>query len=534
MVFYHPSTNQGTVDALGNIYRSLRAWKFYPKGHPTRRDSINRAHSTMAVILDGNDLSLTCSRSGFSFPDGEKLKDASHLTASLAYELLIRRIQKITFLRDLFPEDLLDFLTILALPPETVQEMGGADKIMAEHGVRTIWINEFDLSLIHGQRRLVESKGITPQNLDEVEGGEETLFPIEEQVDQPDDAPPEQQLQTLLKRLATTSDPDIYAMLLRQAISCADALKLRNEILAVFPLIELLARHAADQKRSQSMHEFDRFALEQLSSGNDFFSFVFEQLEGHNSLTKNALQMLLSVGGPSAIQLAAERMGATNHQAARKTLANLLASMGEDALPILLPMMADKRWYFIRNICVILGTIASSDGVPGLITCLQHTDIRVRKEAIRSLAKIDSRDAESALIGILRGNDQELYPQAMASLGGIKSKRAQTELLRIISAKDLFLQSLPLKTEALTAIAMIGDKQLTPRLVDLLKERRLLALSRLRQFKVAIAQCLGKLEDARALPALREYAADRGELGAACSEAIALIERSGGKPDERT
>lgn len=534
MFFYHPPTNQGTIDALGNIYRSLRAWKFYPTGHPTRRNSITHAHSTMLALLDGNTLSLSCSRAGFSFPDGEKLKDSSNLTSSLAYELLIRRVLKITFMRDLFPEDLLEFIKVMALHPEIIQKMGGVDKIMAEHGVRTIWVNEFDLSVISDQRRQVESRGIIPQSLDEAESIEDALLLEEEHTDQEQELPPGQQLQALLERLAATDDEDIYALLLRQAICCADALKARDEIAAVFPLAELLAKHCADETRRPAMREFDRFALEQLASGEVFFRFVFERVESHDGLSKNALQAVLNVGGPAAIMLAAEQMGATHHQAARKALATHLATLGEPVVPILLPMLADKRWYFIRNICVILGAVASSDSIPGLTACLQHGDIRVRKEAIRSLAKIGGRDAEAALIDILRGNNQELYPQAMASLGGIKSKRARAELLRILYAKDLFLQSLPLKLNALAAIAMIGDKQLTPYLVEMLTERRLLAPGRWKQLKVAIAQCLGKLEDASALPALRAYASDPGDLGVACCEAIDLIERSGGKPDGRT
>ena len=529
MDFYHPPTTQGTIDALGSIYRALRAWAFYPKGHPTRRGGITYAHSTMLALLDGNDLSLSCSRTGFSFPDGERLTDATQLSVSLSYELFIRRIQKITFQRDLFQEDLLDFVRIILLPPETIQAMGGVDKIMSEHGIRSIWANEFDLSVIRGKRSLVESKGITPQTLDEAESCEEALSPIELQPVQADDVPPELQLKALLVRLAATHDEDIYPRLLRQAIGCADALISRLEILATFPLVELLTNHANDETRSPSLRNFDKFALEQLSINAEFLRTVFDHMERSDSLTNNALQAILKSGGPAAITLATELMGNTNSLTTRKTIAKLLANLGEDAVSVLLDMISDKRWYLIRNICVIFGSIASNNAVPGLITCLQHADIRVRKEAIRSLAKIGGREADSALIGILRTNETELYPLTMTSLGILKSRKSLTELLRILSAKDTFLTLLPQKIDALAAIAMIGDKQVIPHLVDLLTERHLLASNRWKLLKTAIAQCLGKLGDSKALPALRKYASNQDELGKACSESVELIERSGGK-----
>lgn len=533
MDFYRPPTNQEAVDALGNIYRALRIWKFYPKGHPTRRSSINHAHSAMLKLLNGSDFLLTCSRTGFSFPDGERLSDPSRLANSLAYELFIRRIQKITFLHDLYPEDLLDFLRIIASPPETIQKMGGADKIMSEHGIRSIWANEFDLLAIHGKRSQIESKGVTPPALDEAEGSNGITTPFEQQPPQADNTPPKQQLEALLERLAAAGDEDIYCMLLRQAIGCADALKSSQEITAVFPMIELLADHSADERRNRSIRECGRFALEQLAYDNVILQFAFDHPEGSGHLSKKALQALVSAGGPSAISLAAEQMGSTNNLTARKNLAVLLANLGEGTVPVLLGMIGDKRWYLVRNICSIFGIIASNDAVPGLITCLRHTDLRVCKEAIRSLAKIGGRGAESALIGILRENDTELYPQAMASLGSLKSRKSLTELMRIISAKDMFLKSLPLKTDALAAITMIGDRQVAPRLAELLTERHLLAQNRWKQLKMAIAQCLGALGDIRALPALRELASGSGELGAACNEAIELIERSGGRTDGR-
>src|SRR6185369_13641755 len=169
MEFYRPPSLQGALDTLGSVYRALRAWKFYPKGHPSRKSSIKQAHAAMLQLLDGNNLSLVCGRTGFSFPDGEQIKDATRMSSSLSYELFIRRVQKITFLSDLYQEDLLDFLRLLTIPPDTVQKAGGMDKLMADHGIRTIWANEFDLSILNVRRRDVEFMGNTPPGLDEVE-----------------------------------------------------------------------------------------------------------------------------------------------------------------------------------------------------------------------------------------------------------------------------------------------------------------------------------------------------------------------------
>jgi HEAT repeat protein len=112
----------------------------------------------------------------------------------------------------------------------------------------------------------------------------------------------------------------------------------------------------------------------------------------------------------------------------------------------------------------------------------------------------------------------------------MKSRKSVLELMHIICSEDMFLKALPLKVEALSAIAMIGDRQVTAQLVELLDKRHLMARGRWEQFKIAIAHCLGKLGDPRALPALRKNSAKSGALGQACAKAAETIELTGGSP----
>lgn len=531
MAFYRPPTTQGTLDALSTVYRAMRAWRFYPKGHPTRRSSLALAHAALMQLLDGNTLSLTCGRTGFSFPDGEFLKDASGLTTALSYELFIRRVQKVTLINDLFQEDLLELFKILCLSPETIQQSGGIDAVMAARGIRTIWVNEFDLKSIQRKRQKVEKAGIIPQGIDEAEMGSDATPVVEQQSPQPDGVPPEQQLQVLLGRLTTCIDDDIYLTLIRQAVACADILQTRHEPHLLFPLIELLASHASDEARSENMRECAQFAIEQIITSGEVLQVVLGRIEQGNGVSRKALHAVLKAGGATAIKSAIEFIGHTNSLKTRKTLSTMLKSLGESAVPALLGFIHDPRWFITRNICAILGSIASREALVELTKCLNHPDLRVRKEAIRSLAQLGGDEAEAAILAILSGADTALYPQAIVSLGGMKSRKSLTELMNIVSSRDLFLNSLPLKIDALTAIAAIGDRQVTPHLVTLLGGWHLLAAARRKQLKAAIAVCLGKLGDARAVPALKKQASVGGELGSACSAAIVLIKKTEGRPD---
>jgi HEAT repeat protein len=531
MDFYRPPTAQGTLDALSNFYRAVRAWRFYPKGHPSRRNSLSLAHSAMLRLLDGNTLSLACGRTGFSFPDGEFLKDSSGLSAALAFELFVRRVQKISFFHDLFQEDLLELCKIMCLSPEVIQQSGGIDTLMAARGIRSIWVNEFDLAAIRGKRQRVEQTGIIPQGVDEAET-EGDIPPVTAlQPPESDKLTPAEQLQVLLGRLATCIDDDTYLILIRQAVACADTLQLRSDPRQLFPFIELLAGHAGDGERSEHMQECAQFAMEQIVTTGDILQIVLSQIEQGNGVSKKALHAVLKAGGTTAVTSAIELIGRTSSIKARKTLSTLLEGLGETAVPALLDLMNDSRWFIIRNICAILGSIASHEALDALTKCLNHPDLRVRKEAIRSVAQLGGREAEVAILGILRSTDAALHPQAIASLGGMKSKLALADLMKILFQRDMFLKSLQLKIDVLGAIAAIGERQVTPHLVTLLDERHLLAAARGRQLKTAVAICLGKLGDAAAIPALQKLVSGGGEPGSAGADAIALIQKSEGKPD---
>ncbi|HEY3308822.1 MAG TPA: HEAT repeat domain-containing protein [Desulfuromonadaceae bacterium] len=526
MDYYRPPAQQAVLDAFGSLYRALRAWRFYPKGHPSRKSSIKLANAALLALLDGNNLSLACGRSAFGYPDGEVIKDPSGMTSSLSRELLIRRVQKITLLSDLQQEDLLDFVRILTMTPEAIHQAGGLDKIMVEHGIRTIWVNEFDLSVIRGRRQQVEARGVTPPGLNEIEADAAPDAPQPKpQHKEPD---PQEELQALLSRLAKSMDKESYLMAVRQSVACADKLKSRQEFSLLLPLVKLLADHAYDDTRAAELADSARFGLEQVAHGDDFLTFLLDRMQEPDAITRAMIIRILLLAGPDAINLTVEKMGATESLAERKSLSGLLVNLGESAVPPLLAMLDDNRWYIVRNLTAILGENGSPSAVPGLQKCLQHPDTRVSKEAIRSLAKIGGREAETALISIVRTGDPSLLPQALTSLGGMKSRKSLVELMHIINSDDMFLKTLSLKINALSAISMIGERQVVPPLVELLEKRHLLVRSRWEQLHVAIANCLGKLGDPRALPVLQKITTSSGALGRACAEAIESIEQAGG------
>ena len=526
MQVFTTTSPQALLEALGNVSRALRAWQFYPTGHPSRKMSIIQAHLSLQRALDGNDISLKCGRTGFSLPNGEALPDSARAAAFLSFELFARRVQTITFLGDLFQEDLLDFIRIVSLAPDDIQQAGGLEKVMQEHGIRTIWVNELDLTVILGKRYEIESRGVVPVGLDEIEGDGPDLPAAQESPLPPEHTDPEQALHALVTRLKTTVDEDVYPMLARETVARCETLITRREPAPVLPLAELFARHSLEPGAGKSIAAAARLGLEKLAGKDEFLAFVMESLGTEDGISPRGALAVLAAGGQMAVRRAVDTLAATENPGIRKKLTLLLARLGESAVAHILPILDDSRWHIVRNMIAILGDIGSREAVPELERCLWHSDSRVAKEAIRSLAKIGGEQAEAAVVAVLAGTDPALWPQAISSLGGMKSAKGLEVLLQIVCDDDRFLQNLALKCDCLTAIAMIGDQQATPTLIRLLESRHLISGNRWDLFKIAIAACLARLDDSRALPALRKKARGTGDLARACAEALGAIERT--------
>jgi len=119
----------------------------------------------------------------------------------------------------------------------TIQQAGGLEKVMQEHGIRTIWANEFDLTVILGKRYEIESRGVVPAGLDEIEGdGPDLPAAQASAAPSPEDTDPGQALAALLNRLSSTDDEDIYPMLARRGITCCETLIVRHEPALALPL----------------------------------------------------------------------------------------------------------------------------------------------------------------------------------------------------------------------------------------------------------------------------------------------------------
>lgn len=518
---------------LAELYRALKALTFYPEGHPQRAEVLARAHVALRGTLWGTELVFVIGKNGFTASEGGAFVEPTAMTQALARELFIRRVKRLTILPDVGEADLSLFLTLLSMDHRDVHEAGGMETLMAQLGLTTIWVNEVDLDEIRRKRAVVEqtrSAAVHDGTSDNV------LSAIEEVADQ--DGTPEEggdaaglqeedrlEAEAIVGRMERETSDDRYRELARLLSARCAELGDRGEFERIMWVLVSLHRHAKSEAASAARRGYALLAFEK-AAGGPMLPFLVGRLEERGEERETLVDLFREIGEP-AVALLVERLTLAESRNARKLIIDALVAIGAESVALLTEHLVDRRWYVVRNAAVILGEIGDPASAEPLRDCLVHTDVRVRREALRSLVKIGGEQAEDAIIGLLAAEDNLTKRHAVISLGLLKSRRAVEPLCALVERRDPFKKSLAFKRDVIQSLGRIGDRRAVPSLLRLLEHRPWFGRRRWDDVRMAVVTTLAQIGDPAALGLLDSLAAKGGMLAAASADAAEDIRRRG-------
>jgi HEAT repeat protein len=520
-----PDAGADASRPLGDVYKALKATGFYPKKHPARLQLISQAHHALSRLMAGRELLLVTSRLGFTETDGGRKVTPTPMTGALARELFVRSIRRLTVLPDLTTDDLRGFLFLLTISPQDIEAAGGMERLMAEHGIRTIWSNEIDMAAILAKRQAIETAAHPFVDAEDNPSlhGEGTESPFDgfdlEMAPAEDHSMMEQ-----LARMEKEQDDGRYMELAKELARMADDAKRTRRFAELLPVLSGLQAQGRNAAASPFIREYAAFTFEQIAGGT-MLEFMLKNLQTRDCQFRDLLLELLPSLGTTGVYAILQQICVAEDLYARKILATALVRIGEPAVPPTVTMLQDDRWYVVRNMVAILGEIGSTSCIPALRKPAAHPDDRVRKETIRSLSRLKSREAESMIIDLLQDRQADIRRQAINSLGHIKSQLAVQPLMQTVLRADLLLRRTPLKKEAIGALGRIGDRQAVQPLARIVDTPAIFFWRATEELKIAAAAALGAIGDETVIPLLAKRARRGGRLGPACRDAIETIER---------
>lgn len=166
--------------------------------------------------------------------------------------------------------------------------------------------------------------------------------------------------------------------------------------------------------------------------------------------------------------------------------------------------LSDAKWYVIRNSIFILGQIKDPEGIAPLRLRMNDSDVRVRREIVRSLEKIGGEDACDMLIFMAEDSDKSIRESSVIAVGLIGNEDSVPMLINSMKRKP------SIAWRGITVLGRLGGEISRDFLSQLLHDDDLLTdmaeggTSR-EELRLATVTALGRIGDKASIERLHEF-----------------------------
>ena len=147
------------------------------------------------------------------------------------------------------------------------------------------------------------------------------------------------------------------------------------------------------------------------------------------------IQAYERLGDPAA-EAIADALTDTEDRSARKTYVTALGAFDTAGAHAVEKMLEDSRWFVVRNGVSVLGVVGEPSAIEHLTGSLAHPHAKVRRETVRSLAKIGGENAGLLVSSMLGDSDAIVRAAAARAISALKVERGYKQLLEMLEKGD--------------------------------------------------------------------------------------------------
>ena len=237
--------------------------------------------------------------------------------------------------------------------------------------------------------------------------------------------------------------------------------------------------------------------------------------------------LLIQVLGRAFIEPLLDRMAEEENMSLRRFMMDRVQSFGEVARPHLLARLSDQRWYVLRNIILMLRSVATAEDSEQLRPLLRNSNQRVRQEALKLLLSLGDPVAQRQLLRDVDSTDREIQLNAISMADRTSPPEMARKLLVLLTTGGFSAVECELKSAAIQALGEIGRPELLPELVKVLGERSLLSYKALQRIKLDIIRSFERYPAVAVGPLLEKLARGGDELARQAAESLKTLRSKG-------
>jgi len=268
----------------------------------------------------------------------------------------------------------------------------------------------------------------------------------------------------ILAILEAEGDDDVYRSLAAELERSFPEFILQGQYISTEEALGIFARHLDPASgKSVEQRQVAREILLRFCNQHTLRE-VVRNLAGKPRTQIDAATRIFQSLGTMAIPALLEALSQETSRPIRLHLVRMLSAMGDAALPEIQKNLRDRRWFFVRNLVWIIGEIGEPRFARYLGLISDHEDLRVRREVIKSLAKLGGTKAAEILLGALLDTDDEIQLIAIRGLGHSGIAGSVPGLHAMLRRPNLRGQNTDLIQAAAVALGQIGDVDAIKRL----------------------------------------------------------------------
>ncbi len=238
---------------------------------------------------------------------------------------------------------------------------------------------------------------------------------------------------------------------------------------------------------------------------------TFERVD-HPELT----QVLVSLG-EGALPVILDQLAKANSMVVRKRLLEAVAKQGERAVPYVLPMLDDSRWFVVRNAAFLLRKMGRSEVAPLLKARMAAAQPKLLAEILKALVELQDPEWFALLTWYLDSEDESRRRVALEVASRIRHPEVVQALYERLQLRLGNRLREPFSLDLIRTLGRLGDPAALPVLQEILNLRQWRFRSSLVTVRREAAAAVARLEgqDARRLALQLASGRDKGTAEAA-------------------
>ncbi|HZW36007.1 MAG: HEAT repeat domain-containing protein, partial [Deltaproteobacteria bacterium] len=310
-------------------------------------------------------------------------------------------------------------------------------------------------------------------------------------------APEELTIEELLARIAKETDAASYR---DHLIALSRALfneRMDRKIEYASRALMIFAEHIERPPRQNAeIANLARLGIKEMAT-DDLVAHYVHLLRDRSGRGRKEVETVLVAFEDRAVKPLLKTLAEEEDLLVRKSIVEIVVRIGRPAVPAILENLNDARWFMIRNLVTILGSLGLPDLAPHVATVLSHPDLRVKKEAIKALSKLSHPSATLALGELCFFPEETVALTATAAMSSKKEPEAVLTLHRRAVQKQFLFPNYRLAHEAIDSLRAIGTDEAVAALEEILRATTVFETKKFRAMKTHALRSISRMSGER-------------------------------------